>query len=129
MFSPLLESVIEREKMPVVDEAALEAFCAENDMVALLVAGDYKRVSTVNDLAVILPELVKEFKGAFAPCVASRDQEALFQGKYGFVLLPTLVFLKGNEVLGTLSGVHDWTDFISQIKEIITPAKKTDAAE
>ncbi|WP_167730171.1 hydrogenase-1 expression HyaE [Terasakiella sp. SH-1] len=129
MFSPLLESIIERDAIPVVDETGLEAFCVDNELVVLMVTGDYKRVSTANDLAVILPELVKTYQGQFKPCISQRETEAAFQAKFNFVLLPTLVFLKGEDMLGTISGIMEWSEFITKTNEIVAHHLRTNAAQ
>ena len=129
MFSPLLESIIEKEEMPVVNETSFSEFCKQHDLVVLMVAGDYKRIGAVNDVAVILPELVKAYQGRFAPCVASRDCEGFFQNEFGFVLLPTLVFMHNGQKIGTISGVLDWVDYLSQINEILAGPTHSDAAE
>lgn len=129
MFSPLLESIIERENIALVDETTLETFLADHDLAVLMVAGDYKRIGAVNDVAVILPELVKAYQGRFVPCVASRASEGFFQKQYDFVLLPTLVFLQNGVKIGTISGVLDWVDYISQINEILAGPTHIDAAE
>ena len=53
MFSPLMDGIIEREAITVVDEAGLDAFAQSHGDVVLMVSGDYKRLGEVHDVAVM----------------------------------------------------------------------------
>jgi hydrogenase-1 operon protein HyaE len=70
-------------------------------------------------VAVILPELVKAFKGQFAAAVIATEDEKKLQSLYGFQTWPALVFLKGNEYLGTITGVQDWGVYLDEINKIL----------
>ena len=124
MFSPLMEQIIERENFRIVDENDYKDFCKEHDIAVIMVAGDYVRIGAVNDVAVILPELVKAYQGRFTPCIARRKSEAYFQATYKFVLLPTLVFFRDGLKIGAISGVLDWTDYLAQINAILAMPKQ-----
>ncbi len=119
MYSPLLEGIIEREKFPVVDEGNVEQFLTQNGDVVLFVAGESRRLVEVNDVAVILPELVKAFKGRLTPAVLARSSEQTIQLRYRFNAFPALVFLRHGEYLGVITRVLDWHDYLREISEIL----------
>ncbi|WP_319531236.1 hydrogenase-1 expression HyaE [uncultured Cohaesibacter sp.] len=118
-FSPLLNSIIEREGIAVLSDDHLDAFLAANGDVILLVAGDHERLMEVNDAAVILPELVKASAGHLTPAVVARSDERLAQRRYRFSRFPTFVFLRNGGYLGALSQVLDWADYVTEINAIL----------
>lgn len=120
MFSPLLQSIIERHGYVVIDHDGLEEFAVSHQYIALFFAGDAERVAESNDVAVVLPELEKAFHGAFMPAVVARDSERALQRKFRFNTYPALVFLKRGGYLGAILKIQDWHDYLSQIQEILT---------
>lgn len=119
MFSPLLQSIIEREGLAVVDHESLDAVAPEHAHCVLFLAGDAARLAESNDVAVILPELAKAFEGAFTPLVAARDSERELQRRYRFNAFPALVFLRRGEYLGAITRVLDWHDYVERIAGIL----------
>lgn len=122
MFSPLLESIIERDNITVVDEASLDEFAKANGDVILLISGDFKRLVEVNDVAVILPELVKASNNELTPAVVEKDSERATQRRYRFNAFPALVFLRDGEYLGVITRVLDWADYVQEINRILARA-------
>jgi len=120
MFSPLLESIIEREKIVVVNESTVDEFALQNGDVVLFFSGDHKRLVEVNDVAVILPELIKASDNTLVAAVVDRDSERPLQRRYRFNSFPTLVFLRKGQYLGAISRVLDWADYIAEINEILS---------
>ncbi|MBT6094533.1 MAG: hydrogenase-1 expression HyaE [Rhodospirillaceae bacterium] len=119
MFSPLMDGIVEREAITVVDEAGLDAFAQSHGDVVLMVSGDYKRLGEVHDVAVILPELVKAFEGRLTPAIAAPEDERALQARFRFTAFPSLVFLREGAYLGVISRVLDWTDYLREISEIL----------
>ncbi len=120
MFSPLLEGIISRENYPVLTEDNMDEFLSENGDVILFVAGEAKRLVEVNDVAVILPELVKASKGLLTGAVLERASETKVQLRYRFNAFPALVFLRKGEYLGVITRVLDWQDYMLEIPEILS---------
>lgn len=119
MFSPLLDNIIERENIAVLNEDNVDEFLGKNGDVILFIGGDHKRLVEVNDVAVILPELVKASNNELTPAVVERGSERAMQLRYHFNAFPSLVFLRDGEYLGVISRVLDWNDYISEINEIL----------
>lgn len=119
MFSALLEGIIKRENYPVVDEDNVEEFLAKSGDVILFVAGEARRLVEVNDVAVILPELVKASSGRLTAAVVDRKSETKIQLRYRFNAFPALVFLRKGEYLGVITRVLDWHDYLVEIPKIL----------
>ena len=120
MFSPLLTSIINREGLKVVDEVSLEERAGQTVLSMVFFPGDANRLSESNDVAVILPELVKAFDGNVTAFVVAREAERELQRRYRFNSFPSLVFLRDGDYLGTIQGVRDWADYLMEISEILT---------
>ena len=119
MFSPLLTRIIERHGIAVVDTNSLPDFTTTNRFTALLFAGDFERVAESDDAAVILPELVTAFDGAFTPAVVDRNSERELQLRYRFNAFPALVFLRDGQYLGAITKVRDWEEYLKEIADIL----------
>ncbi|MCI4663045.1 MAG: hypothetical protein MRY63_14645 [Neomegalonema sp.] len=120
MFSPLLQSVIDRHGYRVIDEAQHDAVTAELDFSVLLFAGDAERLAESDDVAIILPELEKLFKGVFTPLIVARESERKLQQRYRFNAFPALVFLRRGAYLGAVPRVLDWSEYVTEISKILT---------
>lgn len=120
MFSPLMQSIVERDNIAVVAEDTIDAFLANNNEVALLFTGDHERLVESDDVAVIFPELIKAFRGRLVPAVVDRDSERKLQQRYLFNAFPSLVFVRGGEYLGVIPRVMDWNEYIVEISQILS---------
>ena len=119
MFSPLMETIIERENLPVVSADTLDDFARGNGDTILFVGGDWKRHVEVNDVAVILPELIKASNGLLKAAVLERGSERAIQTRFRFSKFPSLIFLRDGEYLGVIQKVLDWQDYITEINGIL----------
>ena len=70
MPSPLIENMIEQYHYPVVDEPSFESFIQSQPECVLFFTENPERFPESNDVAMILPELVKAFDGIAAAVVA-----------------------------------------------------------
>ena len=75
MFSPLLQSVIQRHGYRTISAEDHDDITAETDFACLFFSGDAARLAESDDVAVILPELEKIFEAVFTPFVVERDSE------------------------------------------------------
>ena len=120
MFSPLLTTIIEREDLDVVDAAALDQQAGRTVFSMVFFAGDAERLAESNDVAVILPELTRALQGQVKAFVVDRDSERELQRRYRFNRFPSLVFLREGDYLGVIQGVRDWTDYLTEISDILS---------
>ncbi len=119
MFSPLMDTIIERENLPIVSSETLDDFASENGDTVIFVGGDWHRHVEVNDVAVILPEILKASGGHLKAAVLERGSERAIQTRYRFNRFPALIFLRNGAYLGRIQEVLDWADYVTEINEIL----------
>jgi len=122
MYTPLIEEMIETHSYPIVTEESLESFQKQHKNVILFFTENGNNYPETNDVAIILPELMKRFKGILVAAVVSRESERPLQRKYRFKGYPALVFLRDGEYVGTISKVRDWLEYIDEFKIMLATA-------
>lgn len=120
MFSALMQSIIEKENIPVLSAGEIDDYFSKNGDVALLISGPHERLVEVNDVAVIYPELIKAFKGRLSPAVIDRADERELQLRYRFNAFPAIIFVREGEYLGAITRLLDWTEYLETIQEILS---------
>ena len=116
MPSPLIDRLTDTLGYPRVTAKTLDAVLQSAEITVLFFTEDPATTPEANDVAVVLPELVRHFGGRIAPAVVAREDERALQALYGFNLWPALVFLRKDRYLGTISKIQDWTDYLEQIQ-------------
>ncbi len=119
MPSPLIRMLVQDHGYVTVTEDNVDDFLAANDYSVLFFSGDPARIADSNDVAVILPELMKVFGEVMAPGVVAREAERQLQLRFRFTAFPTLVFLRGDGYLGAISQVKDWDVYLTEIAALI----------
>lgn len=119
MTSPALQNLVDKGSASLVDENSLDAFLQQQTHSILFFAGDVTRFPESNDLAVILPELTKNFGGLFQIGLVSEQAEQSLQQQYGFNQWPSLVILRGKEYLGTISQLRNWAEYCADIERLL----------
>ncbi|RMG37930.1 MAG: hypothetical protein D6720_02400 [Gammaproteobacteria bacterium] len=119
MPSPLIEQMIETHGYPVIEEDTLDSFLSSHEECVLFFTENPERFPESNDVAMILPELVKEYGHRFSAAVVGQKSQRQLQSRYGFTEWPSLVFLRDGQYLGTISRVQNWTDYLVQINAIL----------
>ena len=125
MFSPLMQTIIEREKFNIVSANTLDDNAKGKGDVVLFVGGNWQKYVEVNDVAVILPEIIKASNGRLSALILDRESEREVQKRFLFNRFPSLVFLRDGEYLGTIQKVLDWHDYIIEINKILAGSPKT----
>ena len=124
MFSPLMQNIIERENLLVVSAKTRDEHTKGSGDVVLFVSGNWKKYVEINDVAVILPELIKASNGHLKALVLDRESEREVQKRFLFNRFPSLVFLRDGEYLGVIQKVLDWQDYIVEINKILASSPK-----
>jgi hydrogenase-1 operon protein HyaE len=118
MTSALIEMLNTRHGMPLVDVDGVDVFAAGCESAVLLFTGDPTKVRESDDVAVILPELIRTFPEMEA-AVVSREAERPLQARYRFTAFPALVFLRRGGYLGAISRVREWPEYLRLVAEIL----------
>jgi hydrogenase-1 operon protein HyaE len=119
MSSPLIDALTAKHGFALVNEENLDAFLGANAETVLFFAGDFERLVESSDVAVILPEILKQFKGRLTAAVVERRAERALQRRFRFNAFPALVFLKGEGYLGTICRVLNWQEYLAEISGIL----------
>ena len=119
MFSPLVQNMIEQYRYPVLTEAGLDDFVESNQHVVLFFTENARKFPETNDVAMILPEIIKAFDGRLSAAVIAMGDQRELQMHYGFREWPTLVFLRNGDYLGAISRVQDWHVYLAEIERIL----------
>ncbi len=119
MTTPLIEALVTQHGFAVVDEASVDGFLAAHDHSLLFFPGDAERLMESNDVAVILPEIMKVMGGHVTPALVAKSAERALQRRFRFNAFPTVVFMRGAGYLGALSRVLNWADYLSEIPSIL----------
>ncbi len=125
MSHPLLAQLTERYGYPRLTRDGFDAFVNAHAYTVLFFTEDPARFDESLDLAVILPELAKQFP-QLTPALIARDSEHALQGRYNFNAWPTLVFLREGRYLGALSRVRNWDEYLSEVPRILNSEPRRD---
>ncbi len=119
MASPLIDALTAKHGFAAVNEETVDAFLAAHAEAVLFFPGDFERLAESTDVAVILPEILKHFRGRLAPAIVEKPAERALQRRYRFNAFPALVFLRGAGYLGTITRVLNWQEYLSEIERIL----------
>ena len=120
---PLLAQLVSKHQAVWIDFDNIDTWLAaqEGDHV-LLFAGDPVRFPEAVDVAVVLPELQKVSAAAgrpFGMAVAVPETAEALAKKFGSQRWPTLMFFRDGHYVTTLSGMHDWTDYLTLLAQAL----------
>ena len=119
MRSPQLQRLVDVNEIPVLDEAGIEAFAQQHPQVMLYFSEDPDRYPEANDVAMVVPELVKAFPGHLAAAIVDERVERELKLQHGFRRWPALVFLRGEGYLGAITEMQNWDDYLHQVQAIL----------
>lgn len=119
MSSSLIERLVYELGYPAVDSEGFDDFVRSHEYTVLFFTENPDSFPESNDVAVILPELMKTFGDRVAPAVVSRDSERELFKRFKLTAWPALVFLRRGEYLGVITRVQDWDDYLDEIERIL----------
>lgn len=123
--SPLVSQLVERHGARWLDERDHTAFAARPGHHVLFFSGDPVRFPEALDVAVVLPELRKASDTPFDIGVVRRDAEDAVAVRWGVTHWPSLVFVREGGWLGCVHGMHDWIDYVTEVRSALaaTPGR------
>lgn len=120
MLSPLIQKLHDDYAYPCIDEENLDSFLAEHEQVLLFFSEDPQQFPESNDVAVVLPELMKVYADRLVVGVVSLSSQRRLQTRFGFSTWPSLVFLRNAQYLGVISQIQNWDDYLMQFERILS---------
>jgi hydrogenase-1 operon protein HyaE len=123
--SPLIQALIDKHHYVLVTEQNIDSFLQSHDEVVLFFTENPNHFPESNDVAVILPEIVKQYQQRLTVAVVDEQSERALQKRYAFNKWPALVFLRRGEYLGAITGMQNWSDFTGEFQRLLaaTPGK------
>ena len=129
MTSPLIDRLTDEFGWPRLDSMeAVQGFVVGPGEHCLFVPGDPAKNLETNDVAVILPEIVTAFQGRFDCAVIDASIEQEVRVQYDAWVTPGLVFVREGQIIGKVTRVQDWDDYLKAIVAILQ-GQATAAAE
>ena len=130
MGHPLIDRLTSELDWPHLEtEGEILAWLSRPGFHVLFVPGDAQRNLESADVAVILPELMQALRGRFRAAVVERDSERALQKRFGFARWPALVFVRDGDVVGSITGMHDWDQFVQKTLDLLgSPTRREIAA-
>lgn len=102
-----------------LDTASFAAFAALSGDCVVLFAEDPARVPETWDVAVVLPEVLKELPAPPRAGILTASAACELQVRYGFRAWPALLFLRDGEYLGVIEGMRDWADYRREVPAML----------
>ena len=122
MPTSLRRTLHERHHLALVDAASIEDFLAASPAHSVLFfAGDPTERPETRDVAVILPQLLAALSGRLRGALVAAEAEPALKERFHVRMLPSLVVLRGSEVLGVLPKVYDWADYVARLEAMLLP--------
>ena len=122
MPSVLIRNLSDKHGYPLLGRESLAVFLQDYVDVVLFFAENPQHFPECDDVAVILPELIKSLDRPLQAAVIEQEFARELHRQYGLGGWPALVFLRRGEYLGNITKVQDWSDYLFQGNRILASA-------
>ncbi|MCI1191894.1 hydrogenase [Calidifontimicrobium sp. SYSU G02091] len=112
----VMQRLLDRFDATRIEADTLAAFLERPGTSVLLLAGDPVQFPEGLDVAVVLPELRSALAADFAIGVVAPGSQDAVARRYGVQRWPSLVFLRDGQYVTTVSGMHDWTEYLKLVE-------------
>lgn len=120
ILSAPLRRLLQMPGISALGQDDVDGFTAHG-LTALFFTGNPSRYPEIDDLAVVLPELMKEFSGQFRVGVIDPDAEKKLAVRLKISIRPTLLFLRDGTAVLSLPRMRDWSVYMEEISKILSP--------
>jgi hydrogenase-1 operon protein HyaE len=121
MSSTIVDNMLARTGIPRVNADNLAPFLAGHRTAVLFFCGDPVKYPESNDVAMVLPELIKEFDGLSGAIVAPEFDRQL-QASFDFTVWPALAFFRDGRYTGAITGIQNWEDYLERVPTLLAAA-------
>lgn len=119
MSSQLISTMCSKYGYPLLTEETIDDYLLQHGQVVLFFTENPLHFPESNDVAVILPELMKIFGTRLEAAVIDRDSERVLHKRFGFKGWPSLVFLRSGQYLGVITRIRDWDEYVREFEQIL----------
>lgn len=111
--------------LPVLDETNVDAFLHATEGQAphalIFFAGQLAPRPETEDVAIVLPELLRTFAGKLRGAIVAAEDEDRLKGRFQVFVTPSLVMTRGAETLEVLPKIQDWSVYVAKIGDWLEP--------
>lgn len=118
----LVERLVQQHGARWIDTGTVDDWAGGAGDRVLFFGGDPVRFPEVLDVAVVLPELQRQFGGRFTVGVVRREAEDTIAARYAAQRRPSLVFLRDGRYVGVIAGMLDWDDYLQRVAALLAAA-------
>lgn len=123
-----LRRLIERHGVVDLTNGAVGSFIAEGTTL-LFFTGDCERYPEIDDVAIVLPEILKAFLGRFKAGLIDPDADPNAAARFDVIIRPSLVFVHDGQSVGMITRMRDWAVYLDEIGTILCRIDSGDAQE
>ena len=102
-----------------VDESSVAFWTQQPGDHVLLLAGDAVRFPEGQDVAAVLPELMRAFPDRFNVAVVPRASEDAVARRFGSQRWPTLLFFRDGHYVTAIAGMQDWDVYLQGVAQAL----------
>lgn len=102
-----------------LDERGFGAFAEAPGNAVVLFADEPARGGETWDVAVVLPEVLRELAAPVRAGFLMPAEARRLQPRYGFTTWPAVVFLRDGEYVGAIEGMRDWAAYRREVAEML----------
>jgi hydrogenase-1 operon protein HyaE len=119
MTAPPIAALLTVHRLPLVQAGDLGFFLEPGRYHLLFIAGDPVKYPEALDVAVVLPELLRTFRGRFGAALVAPESEHELHARYGCTRWPALVLLRGDAYVGSIERMRDWDDYKLELERLL----------
>ncbi len=120
MPSALVSALHEKHGLPHLGCDDVDAFLDASPVHALLMFAGEARLEC-DDVAVVMPELLKAFAGRLRGALIARAAEDALKARFHVVVTPSLVVARGRETLDVIAKIRDWSEYSERLSAALRP--------
>jgi len=119
MPSPIIENMLAKTGLPRLTEATFIEFTRSAPKAVVFFSESPQKYPESNDVAMVLPEIIKEFPD-IAGAIAAAESEHQLQKRFDFTVWPALAFFKEGQYVGAITGIQNWDDYLAEIAKLMS---------
>ena len=116
---PLVERLFSKHGFAEVTRETFSAWTERAGRTLLLFIEDPGIYKETLDLAVIVPELVRAFRGRFVVGVLLPEAARELSVRYGFRRWPAFVILADGKYVGVVDGLRNWDEYLEEVARLL----------
>jgi len=119
---PLVERLFSKHGFAEVTTENFTAWTQRDGRTLLLFIEDPGLYKETLDLAVIVPELARAFRGRFTVGVLLPEAARELSVRYGFRRWPAFVMLADGKYVGAVDGLRNWDEYLAEVSRLLDAA-------